>query len=209
MQLIVKLSTLLDDIKSDFQYDYDKYIGDIKKKLETYNEDLKHINKRIVKNKNAVRKHESERTALRDKIKSLPELPPADDGTIEKREHMRYLCWKWALEHKPDSLTTERIIAKLTERYQRKSEDSKQGISFDEYKDLFCMSIAKAHEDASPRIARGFVKISAEQGQEIDTLHIYGDERDEFLTVFINAVGLRRPPKYGEPWYKMRKIAKP
>lgn len=60
--------------------------------------------------------------------------------------------------------------------------------------DSFCRSIAQAHESVSVFVAHGIKKISVKEGHEFNKIIIFGDDKDEFLTILVNAIGLRSPP---------------
>lgn len=227
LEIVLKPRTLVDDIEDDIMHDYERYVNNVKRQVGVIQKEINEILTKITNTKDKLKNPKLSSTEIKklntdleteknkyksecDKKQPLDDLlPPNTQSVAGNRQRARYLRWKWALKYKIDNVRIGKLVKKITENYNNKPNDFKRDTSLESYKDQFCTAMAKLHEDASRRVAHAVAEISLEEGKEFEKIRAYGDDLDEYITILVNAVGLRLPKaKTADEMFKVRTIKK-
>ena len=218
---------LIDDVEDRFVDECGAEVQAVRNRLETVDKEIKELNGKLTNARNKINdpnltdtdrkkcKDEEASFALQlsqkklkkeDMKKWLPKFfSDMKQAAIEKRRHR----WGWILEKKSkEDEDVESIMNQIQKRYQMKDEDYRKKVTLEKFIDKFCLALAKAHDRGSVVAAHAIKKMEIEDGYEFEHVYCYGEEDiDEYLTMLINAVGLRKvkPLKDGQR-YSLRKL---
>jgi hypothetical protein len=215
---------LIDDVEDRFRDEWGRQLNEVRKESKKVDKDIEELNKKLKnhedrlsnpklsdvdrqdlkKDKDLYALQLSEKKKKKEDIENrLPKFfSDMRQATIENRRHR----WNWILDKVEDKDVTS-IRNQIEKVYNLKKEEYKKKVTLESFRNQFSLALAKAHDRGSIAVAHAVKKLEVPDGYEFDHINFYGEEDiDEFLTILINAIGLRKPKLRNGERYSFRKL---